>query len=203
MVERRANTGITNMESSDGELLDRYRRGDTQALEDLVQRYRRQLFGFIVNMAGQNIDADEIFQEVWIKAIRRIDSYRDRNFLAWLMSIARNLIIDKWRASRRMVSIDDGNEGPSRANNIAAPGPGPDGCMVNADLRRDVAAAIDALPREQKEVVLMRLEAELPFKQIARIQGVSINTALARMQYGLQKLRELLKSDYGTRIACE
>jgi RNA polymerase sigma-70 factor (ECF subfamily) len=193
-------TGSCDMDSSDGELLERYRKGDIQALEELVNRYRRQLFGFIINMAGQAVDADEIFQEVWIKAIKKIDTYTDRNFLAWLIRIARNLVIDKWRASKRLVNMDDAN-GQSYAERTPAPGPTPAGKVAGTDLRRDVAAAIEELPEEQKEVVLMRLEAELPFKEIAKIQGVSINTALARMQYGLQKLREMLQDDYGTEVA--
>ena len=59
-----------------------------------------------------------------------------------------------------------------------------------------IAAAVAKLPAEQREVFLMRMEGDLPFKEIARIQKVSINTALARMQYALNKLRQDLKSDY-------
>ena len=188
------------MERSDGELVEEYRRGDVGALEELVNRYRRQLFGFILNMAGPGIDADEIFQEVWIRAIKKIDRYRDRNFLAWLMKIARNLVIDKWRGSKRLVSMEK-DDGLSIADKLEAPGPSPAGRAESSDLKKDVKAAIDDLPPEQKEVVLMRLETEIPFKDIARIQGVSINTALARMQYGLRKMREMLHDDYGDDIA--
>ena len=61
-----------------------------------------------------------------------------------------------------------------------------------------IEAAVRSLPQEQREVFLLRTEGDVPFKDIARIQGTSVNTALARMQYALQKLRTELKGDYET-----
>ncbi len=73
---------------------------------------------------------------------------------------------------------------------------GPDAQVAGHDLGRRMDAAVGGLPLEQREVFLMRMEGNLPFKTIAEIQKTSINTALARMQYALAKLREQLKEDY-------
>ena len=63
--------------------------------------------------------------------------------------------------------------------------------MADEDLGRRIARAVGSLPMEQKEVFVMRTYAGLPFKQIASVQRVSINTALARMQYAMAKLRSI------------
>lgn len=186
------------MEKPDLEWLTAYRRGDVEALGQLVEHYRRPLYGFILKMTEGSGDADEVFQEVWFRAIRKLDSYRDKSFLSWLFRIAHNLVIDRARKARPIVDIqgsaEDGED--VMETRVADTGMGPAATSAGHDLGQRIAAAVARLPDEQKEVFLMRTEGDLPFKEIARIQATSINTALARMQYALAKLRDELKSDY-------
>lgn len=187
------------MDQSDGQLLALYRKGDVDALDRLVRRYKKQLFAFIINMMEGSRDADEIFQEVWCKAIRKINQYREKNFLAWLIRIARNTVIDRWRAGRRFITQNEtAHDATPVVEQIADGLPDPGRNASARDLGRRISDAIALLPVEQREVVTMRVYSELQFKEIARVQGVSINTALARMQYGLAKLRETLQDDYTT-----
>ena len=189
--------GGKSMDPTDKELLARYRAGEADAMEILVTRYQSVLFGFILNMTEGREDADEIFQEVWLRVIRKLDSYRHGNFPGWLVRIARNIIIDRSRRRKPVVSLDVGPvDGRPLVETIPGKHADPAGRLDNHRLGRRITAAVDALPAEQKEVFLMRVRAELPFKEIARIQKVSINTALARMQYALSKLRPLLAKDY-------
>ncbi|MCK5849426.1 MAG: sigma-70 family RNA polymerase sigma factor [Kiritimatiellae bacterium] len=186
------------MEKPDELLIDRYRKGHVEDLEELVLRYRRQLFGFIVDMMGSSNDADEIFQEVWYRVIRKLKLYKQKNFLGWLIRIARNIIIDRSRKRKPDVSLDAENEdGGSLCDTIAGAGPGPSDRIKAGDLSERLCRAIAVLPEEQREVFMMRVRAEISFKEIADIQGVSINTALARMQYAVTKLRPMLLKDYG------
>ena len=181
----------------DRELVARYRRGDVAALETLVQRYKRQLFGYILNMIGNAGEADEVFQEAWLKVIRKIHLYRHKNFFGWLVRITHNVVIDKARRQKPNISLDaESDEGTSLSNALADSGPSPRAGVGNEDLGQRIAEAVAALPDEQKEVFLLRTQAEIPFKEIAKIQGTSINTALARMQYALTKLRVPLKECY-------
>jgi RNA polymerase sigma-70 factor (ECF subfamily) len=186
------------MEQPEKVWLAEYRAGRVEALGSLVEHYRRPLFGFIAKMMEGHADADEIFQEVWVRALTNLHRYREDRFLSWLFRIAHNLVIDRARRGKRLVELDrpQDEEGGSLQERLAAPVRGPDDDAHARDLGRHIAAAVAKLPGEQREVFLMRTEGELPFKEIARIQGVSINTALARMQYALQKLREDLHDDY-------
>ena len=187
------------VEPSDRELIEKYGDGDPGALGTLVVKYRRQLYGFIVHLTGGADDADEIFQEVWFRVIRHIDSYEDQNFAGWLFRICRNLVIDRARNRKRVVSLEDTaghHTDEGWESRVPAAGASPSEAASDQELGRRIRVAVRALPEEQREVFLLRIEAYMPFKEIARVQGVSINTALARMQYALARLQGLLKADY-------
>lgn len=178
--------------------LRRYRDGDIDALAELVESYRRPLFGFILKMTEGRGDAEEIFQEVWFRAIKQFSSFKKGNFLSWLFRITHNLIIDMARKNKRFVdmAVNDDDSSGRPEENLMDTAAGPDDLVVDRDTGEHIRNALMVLPPEQKEVFLMRVEAELTFKEIAKIQKVSINTALARMQYALEKLRNELKDEY-------
>ena len=178
-------------------LLASYRKGNTEALSILVDRYQNRLFSFIINMAGRPDEADEIFQEVWFRAIDKIDTYREKNFLAWLTRIAHNLVIDRWRGKKVVVSLDatEDEGGLDLSEKLSGPELTPAEQAESNDMVKRILDTVAALPVEQREVFLLRAKADLSFKEIAVIQGVSINTALARMQYALTKLRPLLADE--------
>ena len=151
------------------------------------------MFGFIFGMMGRQAEADEVFQEVWYRVIRRVDTYRDRNFPGWIVRIAHNLIIDRARRRKPEVSLDEDEFGGIE---IAILQQDALQTMAAKELGEKITAAAETLPQAQKEVFLMRTQMDLPFREIARIQKTSINTALARMHYALGKLRQLLQDEY-------
>jgi RNA polymerase sigma-70 factor, ECF subfamily len=185
------------MELSDHDLLKKYLQGDAQALAVLVDRYRRQVFSFVLGMTSGQEDAEEVFQEVWFRVIRNADKYKDRNFCGWLVRIARNLVIDRARKKRPLVSLD-GNSNDSDSRPIELPATGLDPAMElqDGELASRIRAAAESLPKEQREVFLMRTQLDLPFKEIAKLQKTSINTALARMHYAVAKMRVALRQEY-------
>jgi RNA polymerase sigma-70 factor (ECF subfamily) len=187
------------MEETDRSLLGRYRRGDVYALEKLVEKYKRPLFGYIVNMTGGNVEADEIFQEVWLRVIKKINSYKHKNFGGWLMRIAHNIVIDRARRKKGNISLDQEYGSSQSMLDFIADDRLPLLSSMDASaLGVKIMEAVAGLPVEQKEVFLMRTKSDLAFKEIAKIQKVSINTALARMQYALAKLRTILADEYKT-----
>jgi RNA polymerase sigma factor (sigma-70 family) len=182
---------MVDTDSNDSELLASYRAGDTLALGVLITRYERPLYSFILRMTSAS-DADDVYQETWVRALRALADFDDRKPLSWLFRIARNLVIDRARRSCRWVPLAS----ESGEDRWPAGGPSPAEVAAGADLGRRIRLAVETLPLEQREVFLMRTEGNLPFKEIARLQRVSINTALARMQYALDKLRTGLKDTF-------
>jgi len=191
-------TERTRMDQDDAKLLAAYRGGDSEALGVLVEKYKRPLFGFILRFSEGREDADEVFQEVWVRAIKNMNRYRQKNLLSWLFRIAHNLMIDRVRRRKFVLSLDTpaSEDGMSLGEQLAGAGLGPDNEAGGRELGLRIEAAASQLPLEQREVFWMRMQADLSFKEIAKIQKCSINTALARMQYAVSKLRKELASEY-------
>lgn len=186
------------MDEDDAALLSAYRNGDAEALGRLVEKYKRPLFSFILRFSAGREEADDLFQEVWVRAIHNMNRYRQKNLLSWLFRIAHNLIIDRVRRRRPLVPLDapfcEGGIAP--ADYLAGNAAGPDRETDGRALGARIAEAAACLPVEQQEVFWLRMQAGLSFKEIARVQHCSINTALARMQYALAKLRRELAVEY-------
>jgi RNA polymerase sigma-70 factor (ECF subfamily) len=179
------------------ELLTRYRQGQTEALGELVQLYRRPLYAFILRMTEGRDDVDEIFQEVWLRAIKNMDRFDQRKLLSWLFRIAHNLVIDRGRKKKPDMSLqEEAGEGMTREDKVPSTGLAPDRQVGASELGGRIREAVEALPLLQREVFLMRTEAQLSFKEIAKIQKVSLNTALGRMHYATTRLRETLHMDF-------
>lgn len=187
-------------ESSLDDLLQQYRQGRTDALDELVDRTRVPLYRYILSQVRDPHVAEDVFQDVWLRAIKGFHRYDRDRLLAWLFRIAQNRIIDLHRKRKPDVSLQQplrrGEETGALEDVVPGKARGGDRAASNRELAERILQAVDDLPPEQREVYLFRTEADLPFKEIAQIQQVSINTALARMQYALKKLREDLADDY-------
>ncbi|HKL21002.1 MAG TPA: sigma-70 family RNA polymerase sigma factor [Tichowtungia sp.] len=186
------------MDVDDAKLLADYRRGDPEALGRLVEKYKKPLFGFIYKFSEGREDADEVFQEVWVRAIKNMNRTRQLNLLSWLFRIAHNLMIDRIRRSKPMVSFDTpaSDDGVAISERLAGGSLSPADETGGHALGVRISTAAATLPPEQREVFWLRMQGGLSFKEIARVQKCSINTALARMQYALSKLRNELGDEY-------
>ncbi len=179
---------------SDAELLRSYKNGNEQAITTLIRRYEQKLYGYIMNRVKDPSLAQDMFQEVFIKVIDTIKFNRyheEGRFGAWLMRIAHNMIIDHFRRQSRRKNQYDTEE--FSVFDIL-----PDNNTAETQIIRNqtierVQKLIEKLPPEQQEVLRMRIYENIPFKEIAEICNISINTALGRMRYALINLRKLIK----------
>ena len=180
--------------ASDAELIRAYLKGDEKAFEVLYYRYRQVLYGYLNNLADRHhTEADEVFAETWLRVIDKLTGYRDNGkFSAWLFRVARNIFIDRIRRlhPEKFVPLD-GEEGVEMAG---ITGFSPDRETGTGDIRNAIDMALNNLPPEQKEVFLLREEAELSFREIADIQQCSLGTVLSRMRYALKNLRAFLQN---------
>ena len=188
------------MEREDIDQIRDYLAGDPTALDGLIEKYKRPLYSYILNMTERRGDSDEIFQETWFRALKNLSRFQRGYFLAWLFRIARNLVIDRSRRTKRLVSfqapISTEETNGSIENTHPTSALGPAEITAGKDLGKQIDRALQSLSPEQREVFILRMQAGLPFKEIAKIQRCSINTSLARMQYALTHLRSMLKEEY-------
>ncbi len=188
------------MDIQDTDCIKAYLDGDSNALEPMVEKYKRPLYSFILKMTEGREDADEVFQETWFRALKNIHKFQHKNFLNWLFRIAHNLIIDRARRNKKNVSMqssmggDDGDN--TLEDHLAAPGISPAEESGGTMLGTEIEKAVETLSPDQKEVFLLRMYGNTSFKEIAKLQKCSINTCLARMQYALTKLRSILRDEY-------
>ncbi len=178
--------------------------GDQRAFSQLLARHQERIFGYLMGMVKDRDVANDLFQDTLYRAIQamhaRRGSYESQGrWLAWTMRIARNAALD-WLRSRKKFSDVEGygneDEGPSFWDRLPDEAPDAQSLLGRTDLWEEVEAAIDQLPPEQREVVLMRHQSELTFREIAELTGVSINTALGRMRYALINLRKILEPEW-------
>jgi RNA polymerase sigma factor (sigma-70 family) len=179
----------------DQSLVSRYIHGDEAAFETLLRRHKDRVYGYIRMMVKDGQLAEDIFQDVFVKAILTIKrgSYNEEGkFLPWILRIAHNLVIDTFRRNKRYPTVD-GGEDFDIFNVIRDEEMNIDQKIIETQIHEDVRKLIEFLPEEQKEVLKMRLYSGMSFKEIAEDTNVSINTALGRMRYALINLRKLVE----------
>ncbi|MEZ4448574.1 MAG: RNA polymerase sigma factor [Nannocystaceae bacterium] len=186
---------------SDEALMASFRRGDGKAFEILVVRHRRGLYNFLFRSVRNQSRAEELLQEVFLRVVKAKSRYEQTaRFSTWIYTIARNLCVDESRRAqfRRTVSLDatrpgkDGDERGSMLESTAADQVDVDQEAMGPRIQDRVAAAVDRLPDDQREVFLMRQLGGLSFKEIGEVVGAPENTVKSRMRYALEKLREEL-----------
>ncbi len=179
---------------SDNELVQRYQYGDESALKALISRYEKRLFTYIMISVKNKELAEDIFQDTFIKVINTIRSgnyHEEGKFFQWIMRIANNLRIDYYRKVQRL-PLYEGNGEFDIFDVISTREESVEQKLIREQIFEDVSNLVDYLPKEQKEVLVMRIYQDYSFKEIAESTGVSINTALGRMRYALINLRKMI-----------
>jgi RNA polymerase sigma factor (sigma-70 family) len=180
---------------SDYDLILRFIKGEQSCFEQLIHRHKNKVFAYISLYIRDQALAEDIFQDTFLKVIQSVKSgkYSDKGrFLSWVMRIAHNLIIDHFRRIKQMNTISNDNYESDLFNSKRFAEDNVEDEIVKKQIRLDVRKMISLLPDDQREVIILRHYAELSFKEIADITGVSINTALGRMRYALINMRKLM-----------
>lgn len=186
---------MRNSDASDHELIVSFINGNESGLEILIARHQRKVFTSIMLLVKDREMAEDIFQDTFIKVVNTLRSgnYQEEGkFLPWVIRIAHNMVIDHFRKQKRMPMTRDTDE-YSVMDSLQLTDENIEDKMVTEQIHLDVKKLIDYLPEDQREVVVMRIYADMSFKEIAEQTGVSINTSLGRMRYALINLRKLIK----------
>ena len=166
-------------------------------LSSIFERYNGQVYGYVARMVNDRSEAEDILQEVFLRAARALKEGSEDKNRRWLFKVACNLAIDRLRRRRfKMASIDHFPEGASPERTFEGNSPQPDEVMSQSELRCALDGAVAALPAEQKEVVLLRHFSGLSFSEISKVTGRPLGTVLSRMHRALEKLRKEIGEQY-------
>jgi RNA polymerase sigma-70 factor (ECF subfamily) len=173
---------------SDAELLDHVRAGDAYALEAIFERYEEPVFRFLVGLLRDHHEAEDVLQETFVKALEKLDHVDGTKLRGWLFTVAyrQAMLLKRQQKRRDRQRVDDVAIGLS-----VAPGSCPADQAADQEEWRRLRELLDQLPAGQRDVIRARIYEGKRFREIAQALGCPLNTALARMHTGLQKLRQL------------
>lgn len=179
----------------DKSLVKSYLDGKERALGVLVTRHKSRVYTAIYMFVKDSYLAEDLFQDTFIKVVDRLrrGKYKEEGkFLPWVLRIANNLCIDYYRKTKRKPSIIN-PEGFDIFEVLNFEEDNAQDEIIKRERATYVKGLLDQLSAEQKEVVILRHYADLSFKQISELTGVSINTSLGRMRYALINMRKMIE----------
>ena len=183
--------------SSDEELLQAVQAGDTDSLGVLVARWEQPLFRFVYRLMPRQEDARDICQETFLRVLKKAHRFRKGSrFSTWMYQIALNLCRDQARRSRRWsLLIAETPTLPERATGPLAsqrPDEDPSRIVERREMSSAVLQALERLPPEQREVLVLKEFEGMKFREIAEVLGCPESTVKSRMYYGLNAVRSNL-----------
>ena len=181
---------------TDNELVVKFISGNSEAIDTLIRRHRKRVFGYILLLVKNHAVAEDVFQDTFIKVIQSLQKGKyteNGRFMSWVIRIAHNLIIDHFRREKQLNTISNESTPVDIFNSAQFSDKTVEEHIIYDQILSDVRKLIDCLPDDQKEVVILRHYADLSFKEIAEQTNVSINTALGRMRYALINMRKIME----------
>jgi RNA polymerase sigma-70 factor (ECF subfamily) len=195
--------GSSEPANTDEALMLAYGAGRAAAFDVLYARHKGGVYRYLLRHCGNAGITDELFQDVWMNAIRVRATYvPTAKFITWLYTLAHNRLVDHWRAmgQARLTSIDDAADpdgnGDTRSLVEAIPGAQRDEPEARAQTRElgaELEAVLAALPPEQRDAFLLQYESGLSLAEIAQMTGVGMETVKSRLRYAVAKLRGALE----------
>jgi RNA polymerase sigma-70 factor (ECF subfamily) len=172
---------------TDEQIVERVRSGQTAAFEVLVKRYETRLFNYLRRMTGNASDAEDLFQETFLRVYTHLDQFRtDGLFRPWVYRIATNVCRNQqrwWRRRPRHVFSEYGEDDapdPAAAN--------PRELAISAELAERLASAVNRLPVRHRAVFLMARYEGMSYEEIGNALGIPVGTVKSRMNKAVNTL---------------
>jgi RNA polymerase sigma-70 factor, ECF subfamily len=175
---------------ADERLAERIRSGDSSALGELYDRYGAHALAVAQRVVGAREEAEDVVHDAFVAVWRKIDRFDPTrgSLRAWLMTIVRNRGVDRLRARRPSLDIEDADE-----RSLLRSGPNPTWeAVIERTSVDELRSAISTLPPEQRRAIELAYFEGYTYRQVAELTGVPAGTANGRMRLALSKLRESL-----------
>ena len=171
-------------------LLWKMKRGSSEALRGIYEKYKRDMLSLANALLHDLSGAEDVVHDVFVSFVQSVGGFKLTGSLkGYLLKCVANLSRDRIRARKRSPV------GLNEAAMAAADVNGPSKAVISAEQLQCLKNAIAKLPFEQREVVVLHLQAGRTFRQVARLQQAPVSTVQSRYRYGLEKLRALLNSE--------
>jgi RNA polymerase sigma-70 factor (ECF subfamily) len=184
---------------SDEDLLRRFAGGARDALEELFRRYRQAAYRVAHRLLGNEADALDAVQDGFVKALTHLHSFQGRSsFKTWLLRVVSNAALDmgRQRGRRETLSLDAAEAGDLGGDRLLTADGSTRG-LEQADLRGLLDQALATLSEAQRQTFVLYADAELSYREVADLLGISIGTVMSRLFYARQKLRTYLSERAG------
>ena len=167
------------------------RRGNKDALRKVYEKYRDDLLRLAASLLSDSSTAEDVVHDVFLSFARKARQFSLTGSLkGYLATCVANRARDMGRSARRRSSISQKHVIPTEISSSR-----PDRWLVCSEEFQQLNDALSKLPYEQKEALILHVQGELKFQEIAGLQGVSVRTAQSRYRYGMSRLRSLLDSE--------
>jgi RNA polymerase sigma-70 factor, ECF subfamily len=192
---------MERMGGNDDETVARARAGDTDAFRTLVERHSRLVFGVAYRITGNESDADDVVQETFLRAYRRLAQFEDRaNFGSWLYRIAANCAYDVLRSRRRHeehLAREDEEGGEPIQASIASDDPPPDRVVFGREVRHRVDAALRRMSALERSAFVLRHFEGMSIEEIGRALSLDTSATKHSIFRAVKKVRRALQPMVG------
>ena len=187
-------------------LLTAFRSGDAAAFDGLIEMYSAKLYKVAYALLGSRQDAEEVVQDTFLRAYRALGAFRGESSLeTWLHRIALNLARNKYQWNHRRgaglnVSLsqpadsDCGDSGQETEQDVPDRRMEPDLALEHEEIGKNIMKALNGLPDNLRETMLLRHVNDMPYEQIARKLDCKVGTVKSRLSRGREMLRDTLAS---------
>ena len=183
------------MNYSDQQLVADYIAGDEKSLEILIKRYLKPIYNFICRYVGNEQEAEDITQEVFVKVWRSLKKFdQSKSFKTWIFSIAKNTSID-WLRKKKAIPFSNFENGEGKnllTEKLADPAPLPNKILERAGIAEILNIAINQLNPKYRMVLFLRYNDYFNFREIAEVLSEPLNTIKSRHRRALILLKKLL-----------
>ena len=183
-------------EMDEAKLIERAKKGDVRAFNQLVLHYQNAVYNFACRMMGDGDSADDVTQETFVAVYRSIHSYREGEFRAWLFRIARNKSLDHIRKRQRHPepSLDQLTEENDSPTFIGTNDHNPEDEQERQEMNRAIQECLDGLSADQRAVILLCDVESFDYSEIATSLELSLGTVKSRINRARQKLQLCLRT---------
>ncbi|WP_339312946.1 RNA polymerase sigma factor [Paenibacillus sp. FSL M7-0896] len=179
---------------TDKQLVEGCKSGQQEHLEFLIVRYRDDLYRFCRHLTLNRQDAEDLFQEVWVRVLRKLEKYdAERPFKPWLFQVAFNMYRDRYRKWKSVYALWTWLSSDAELIHIRDPAPLAEEDLLRHEEHRHLEECLRSLPKRYLAPLILYYYEEFSYEGIAEVLGVPLGTVKSRLNHGKKLLHKLMK----------